>query len=108
LPLYKTIGVKIDGVLLSSASEGSGMYYLNCNVKATAETTMIANVERHQVLWHRRLAQLSNQNMLIFRDKSYGMKLSNDKLEKCTTCMKGKQTSKAFSKVKRTRAQMDA
>jgi transposase InsO family protein len=35
---------------------------------------------------------------------SYGMKLSNEKLEKCTTCIKGKQTSKAFSKVKGTRA----
>jgi hypothetical protein len=29
---------------------------------------------------------------------------SNEKLEKCTTCIKEKQTSKAFSKVKGTRA----
>jgi hypothetical protein len=37
-------------------------------------------------------------------DMSYGMKFSNEKLEKCTTCIKGKQTSKAFGKVKATRA----
>jgi hypothetical protein len=42
--------------------------------------------------------------MLILRDMSYGMKFGNEKLEKCTTCIKGKQTSKAFSKVKGTRA----
>jgi transposase InsO family protein len=32
------------------------------------------------------------------------MKFSNKKCEKCTTCIKGKQTSKLFSKVKGTRA----
>jgi hypothetical protein len=76
----------------------------NCNVKATVETTMIANVERNRVLWHRRLAHLSHQNMLTLKDMSCGMKFSNEKLEKCTTCIKGKQPCKAFSKVKGTRA----
>jgi transposase InsO family protein len=42
--------------------------------------------------------------MLILRNMSYGMKFSNKKFEKCTTCIKGKQTSKPFSKVKGTRA----
>jgi hypothetical protein len=102
--IYKNKDVKIHGVVFASTSEESGMYRLNCNVKATVETTIIANVERIQVLWYRRLAHLSHQNMLILRDMSYGMKFSNEKLEKCTTCIKGKQTSKAFSKVKGTRA----
>jgi transposase InsO family protein len=102
--MYKNKDVKIDGVVFASASEECGTYHLNCNLKATVETTMTANVERNQVLWHRRLAHPSHQNMLILRDMSYGMKFSNEKLEKCKTCIKGKQTSKAFSKVKGTRA----
>jgi hypothetical protein len=83
--IYKNKDVKIDGVDFASASEESGMYRLNCNIKATDETTMVANVERNQVLWHRRLAHLSHQNMLILRDMSYGMKFSNEEPEKCTT-----------------------
>jgi hypothetical protein len=64
---------------------------------------MIANFEREQMLWHthRRLAHLSYQSLLILRNMSYGMKFNN---MKCTTCIKGKQTSKPFSKVKETRA----
>jgi hypothetical protein len=62
--------LKIDCMVFASASEESGMYRLNCNIKATNETTMIANAERNQVLWHRRLAHLSHQNMLILRDMS--------------------------------------
>jgi hypothetical protein len=68
------------------------------------EKAMIANIEKEQMLWHRRLAHLSHKNMLILRNTSYGMEFSNKKFEKCTTCIKGKQTSKPFSKVKGTRA----
>jgi hypothetical protein len=59
--IYKNKDVNIDGVVFASASEESGMYRLNCNAKATVETTMVAIVERNQVLWHRRLAHQSHQ-----------------------------------------------
>jgi hypothetical protein len=41
-------------MVFASASGESGMYRLNCNVKATVETAMIANVESNQDLWHKR------------------------------------------------------
>jgi hypothetical protein len=88
--IYKNKDVKVDGVVFASATEESGMYRLNCNVKTTVEKAMTANTEREQILWHRRLAHLSHQNMLKLRNMSYGMKFSNKKFEKCTTCIKGK------------------
>jgi hypothetical protein len=59
-------------VFLASATEESGMYRLNCNVKATVDKAMTANTEREQKLGHRRLAHLSHQNMLKLRNMSYG------------------------------------
>jgi hypothetical protein len=102
--IYKNKDVKVDGVVFASATEESGMYRLNCIVKTTVEKAMTANTKREQMLWHIRFAHLSHQNMLKLRNVSYGMKFSYKKFEKCTTCIKGKQTSKPFSKVKGTRA----
>jgi hypothetical protein len=104
--IYKNKDVKVDIVVFASATGESGIYIyrLNYNVKTTVEKAMTANTEREQMLWHRRHAHLSHQNMLKLKNMSYEMKFSNKKFEKCTTCIKGKQTSKPFSKEKGTRA----